>query len=50
MSANAVLDVSLCAMSMIGLILKNYPFPEKHNIYIKLPMVLGRTFLVSNFL
>ena len=23
---------------------------EKHKFYIKLPMVLGRTFLVSNFL
>ena len=29
---------------------ENYPFPEKHNFYIKLPMVLGMTFLVSNFL
>ena len=43
-----VLDLSLRAMSMIGLILKNYPFPEKQNFYIKLPMVLGRTFLVLN--
>ena len=43
------LDLSLRAMSMIGLILKNYPFPEKQNFYIKLPMVLGRIFLVSNF-
>ena len=24
--------------------------PEKQNFYIKLPMVLGMTFLVSNFL
>ena len=45
-----MLDLSLRAMSMIGLILKNYPFSEKHNFYIKLPMVLGRTFLVLNFL
>ena len=45
-----VLDLSLLAMSMIGLILKNYPFPEKHNFYIKLPMVLGMTFLESHFL
>ena len=30
--------------------LKNYPFPEKQNFYIKLPMVLSRIFLVSNFL
>ena len=29
---------------------KKYPFPEKQNFYIKLPMVLGMTFLVSNFL
>ena len=41
-------DLSLRAMSMIRLVLKNYPFPEKQNFYIKLPMVLGRTFLVSN--
>ena len=33
-------------MFMIGLILKKYPFPEKRNFYIKLAMVLGRTFLV----
>ena len=45
-----VLDLSLRAISMIGLILKNYPFPEKQNFYIKMPMVLGWTFLVSNFL
>ena len=45
-----VLDLRLRAMSMIGLILKNYPFPGKQNFYVKLPMVLGRTFLVSNFL
>ena len=45
-----VLDLSLRAMSMIGLIFKNYPFPEKQIFYIKLPMVLGTTFLVSNFL
>ena len=52
MSANAdsVRLKNLRAMSMIGLILKKYPFPEKHNFYIKLPMDLGRTFLVSNFL
>ena len=45
-----MLDLSLRAMSMIGLVLKNYPLPEKQNFHIKLPMVLGRTFLVSNFL
>ena len=52
MSANAstVLDLNLRAMSMIGLILENYPFPEKQDFYIKLPMVSGRTLLVSNFL
>ena len=43
-----VLDLRMYAMSMIGLILKKYLFPEKQNFYIKLPMVLGRTFLVSN--
>ena len=43
-------DLSLRAMSMIGLVLKKYPFPEKLNFYKKLPMVLGRAFLVSNFL
>ena len=45
-----MLDLNFRAMSMIGLVLKNYPFPEKQNVYIKLPMVLGRTFRVSNFL
>ena len=45
-----VLDLNFRAMFMIGLILKNYPFSEKRNFYIKLPMVLGRTFLESNFL
>ena len=45
-----MLDLSLRAMSMIGLVSKNYPFPEKKNVYIKLPMVLGMTFVVSNFL
>ena len=46
-----MLDLSLRAMSMIGLVLKNYPFPEKkQNFYIKLPMVLGKKFRVSNFL
>ena len=45
-----MLDLSLRAMSMIGLVLKKYYFPEKQNFYIKLPIVLGRTFLVSNFL
>ena len=56
-----VLDLSLRAMSMIGLNLKgitnygntllkrNKGIPERQNFYIKLPMVLGRTFLVSNF-
>ena len=45
-----MLDLSLREMSMIGLVLKNYPFPEKENFYIKLPMALGGTFLVSIFL
>ena len=45
-----VLDLNFRAMFMIGLILKNYPFSEKHDFYIKLLMVLGRTFLESNFL
>ena len=45
-----MLDLSLRAMSMIGLVLKNYPISEKQNFYIKLPMGFGRTFLVSNFL
>ena len=45
-----MLDLSLREMSMIGLVLKNYSFPEKQNFYIKLPMVLGGTFLVLNFL
>ena len=51
MSANAdSVRLKLCTMSLIGLVLKNDLFPEKHNFYIKLPMVLGRTFFVSNFL
>ena len=29
---------------------KKNQFPKKQNFYIKLPMVLDRTFLVSNFL
>ena len=44
-----VLDLRLRAMSMIGLILKNYPFPEKQNFYIKLPMVLRKFLVVSDF-
>ena len=45
-----VLDLSLRAMSMIGLILKNYPFAENQNLYIKLPMVLGQDISCINFL
>ena len=35
-----MLDLSLRVMSMIGLILKNYPFPEKQNFYITLPIMI----------
>ena len=45
-----VLDLKLRAMSMFGLISKNYHFLEKLNFYKKWPMVLGRTFPVSTFL
>ena len=51
MSANAdSVRLKLCTMSLIGLVLKNYLFPEKHNFYIKLPLVLGRTFSCIKFL
>ena len=43
-----MLNSSLRAMSMNGLVSKNYPFPEKKNFSIKLPTVLGMTFVVSN--
>ena len=45
-----VLDLSLRAMSMIGLILKNYLFLEKQNFYIKLPMVFGQDISCIKFL
>ena len=37
-----VLDLSLRAMSMIGLILKNYPFPEKTEFLHKVAYGLGQ--------
>ena len=36
-----VLDLSLRAMSMVGRILKNYPFAEKQNFYKKIAYGLG---------
>ena len=40
---------NLGAMSMFGLISKNYQFLEKLNFYEKWPMILGGTLPVSNF-
>ena len=44
-----VLDLSLLAMSMIGLILKNYPFPEKRNLH-KIAYGLGQDIACIKFL
>ena len=37
-----MLDLSLRAMSMIGLVLKNYPFPEKQEFLHKVAYGLGQ--------
>ena len=60
MSANAdslrfklacnVHDWAYFEKNIILLLYLYYYNPEKQNFYIKLPMVMGRTFLVSNFL
>ena len=45
-----VLDLSLRAMSMIGLILKNYPFPEKTDFLHKIDNGLGQDIACIKFL
>ena len=45
-----VLDLSLREMSMIGLILKNYLFPEKHDFLHKIANGLGQDISCIKFL
>ena len=45
-----MLDLSLHAMSMIGLVLKNYPFPEKQNFLHKVAYGLGQDISCIKFL
>ena len=45
-----VLDLSLREMFMIGLILKNNPFPEKRNFYKKIAYGLGQDISCIKFL
>ena len=45
-----VLDLSLRAMSMIGLILKKYLFPEKHDFLHKIAYGLGQDISCIKFL
>ena len=45
-----VLDLSLCAMSMLGLILKNYAFPEKTECLHKIAYGLGQDISCIKFL
>ena len=45
-----VLDVSLCALSIIGFILKNYPFPEKTEFLHKIAYGLGKDISCIKFL
>ena len=47
---STALDFSLRAMSMIGLILKNYPFPEKHIFLHKIAYGLGQDISCIKFL
>ena len=45
-----VLDLSLCTMAMIGLVLKNYPFPEKTEFLHKVAYGLGQDIFCIKFL
>ena len=45
-----MLDLSLRAMSMIGLVSKNYPFPEKKEFLHKVAYGLGHDICCIKFL
>ena len=45
-----MLELCLCAMSMIGLVLKNYPFPEKTEFLHKVAYGLGQDSSCIKFL